>query len=62
MEEENSVMENLDSENIVDDDSKDLAIEDCQKHMDAVMLTEVARYEGEKTTTVWAGQEWKKYV
>ena len=55
-------MEDLESEKIVNDDTKDLPIDNCQKHLDALMLTEVAGHEAEETTTVWAGQEWKKYV
>ena len=52
------MMGDLESEKIVNDDTVDLLIKDCQKHVDA----EVAKHEGEEDGTVWAGQEWKKYV
>ena len=56
------MMVDLESEKIVNDNTKDLPIEDCQKHLDAVLLTEVAGHEGEEAGTVWAGQVWKKYL
>ena len=59
---ETCVMEDLESEKIVSDDSNDLSINDCQKHTYADLSAEAAEQEGEKTRTVWAGQEWKKYM
>ena len=56
------MMVDLESEKIVKDDTKDLPIDDCQKHLAAALLTEVTGHEGEEAGTVWAGQVWKKYV
>ena len=67
MVEERFVLVQLESENIVHDDDKDVQIEDCKKpalgeHLDIILSTEGTEHQGVVTGIVWSGQEWKKYV
>ena len=65
--EEQCVLSEQESEEIINDDAKDVKIEDFKKlsledHLDTILSTEVAEHQGAETRTVWSGQEWKKYV